>query len=128
MNKPADPITAYIASCPPEAQAMLREIRRIILETAPDAEEKISYRMPSAHLDGVLLYYGAFKHHIGVYPPVRDAALMRETAAYANEKGNLGFPLGQPLPAALIRKIVLARLAENRQAKANRKTGKRRDA
>jgi uncharacterized protein YdhG (YjbR/CyaY superfamily) len=73
--------------------------------------------MPTFKLNGPLVYFGAFKHHIGFYPPVRDEQLRREAAVYAGEKGNLKFPLNQPIPYALIKEIVKARVRANQKAK-----------
>jgi len=108
-------IDAYIATFPPDVQAILEKIRSTVREAAPDAEEKISYRIPAFTLEGNLIYFAAFKRHIGVYPPVRGPeALVRAVAAYANEKGNLRFPLDEPMPYGLIGRIVKARVRENR--------------
>ena len=80
-------------------------------EAVPDAEEMISYRMPAFRLGGVLLYYAAFRKHIGLYPPVRGPApLLRAVAPYAGLKGNLQFPYTQPIPYGLIRRIVQSRV------------------
>ena len=78
---------------------------------APEAEETISYRMPAFKMNGVLVYFAAFKTHIGLYPPVRgDDSLMRAVRPYAGPKGNLQFPLDKRIPYALIRRIVKARV------------------
>jgi uncharacterized protein YdhG (YjbR/CyaY superfamily) len=111
--KPAT-IDAYIAAFPPEVREILEKIRLTIRKAAPDADETISYGMPAFTLDGPLVYFGAFKKHIGFFPPVRDEKLRREASTYAGEKGNLQFPLDKPIPYALIRKIVKARVKENR--------------
>jgi uncharacterized protein YdhG (YjbR/CyaY superfamily) len=118
-------IDEYIAACAPQVQAILKRIRATINEAAPDATETISYQMPAFMLHGVLVYIGAFKQHIGLYPPVTgDAALQRATSPYAGEKGNLRFPLTQPIPYDLIRRIVNYRVKQNRvkaAAKRNKK-------
>ena len=114
-------IDAYIAPFPAEIRAILEKIRATVRKAAPNAEERISYRMPAFFRDGVLAYFAAFKRHIGLFPPVRDPALRKEASIYAGEKGNLRFPLDAPMPYALIGKIVKARLAENR-ASATAKT------
>jgi uncharacterized protein YdhG (YjbR/CyaY superfamily) len=107
-------IDEYIAAFPPEVQAILRKIRATIKKAAPDAEERISYQMPTFTLNGPLVYFGAFKKHIGLYPPVRgDENLMGEISIYEGEKGNLRFPLDKPIPYALISKIVKVRIREN---------------
>lgn len=108
-------IDDYIAAARPEVQPILERIRTTIQQAAPAAQEKISYRMPAFTLDGALVYFAAFKQHIGFYPPVRDEKLAAEASAYAGEKGNLRFPLDKPIPYALIGKLVKARVRENRE-------------
>ncbi len=112
----AKTIDEYIAAFSPEIQEILQRIRGTVNEAAPEAEEKISYRIPTFTLHGNLVHFAAFKNHIGFYPPVRgDAKLMKEITIYAGEKGNLRFPLDKPIPYALISKIVRARVKENRE-------------
>ncbi|WP_341675483.1 DUF1801 domain-containing protein [Niveibacterium sp. SC-1] len=107
---PPASIDDYIAGFAPEVQAHLQKIRQLIAATAPEAEEAISYRMPAFRIGAVLVYFAAFKQHIGLYPPVRgDAALEAELAPYAGEKGNLRFPLDRPIPYALIERVVRLR-------------------
>ena len=107
-------IDDYVASFSPEIQSILEKIRLTIRKAAPDAEEKISYRIPTFTLDGNLVHFAAFKKHIGFYPPVRgDEKLKKEITAYAGEKGNLRFPLDNRIPYALISKIVKVRVREN---------------
>lgn len=114
-------IDEYIAAFPPEVQTILQRIRATVGKAAPRAEEKISYRIPSFTLDGQLVYFAAFKKHIGFYPPVRgDARLKKDVAPYAGEKGNLQFPLDQPIPYPLIARIVKARVQQNLAAAAAR--------
>ena len=108
-------IDEYIATFPSEVRTILTQIRETIREAAPQAEERISYRMPSFSLDGPLVYFAAFKSHIGFYPPVGDPDVKAEAARYAGERGNLRFPLDEPIPYELVRKIVLARVRENRE-------------
>ncbi len=103
-------IDEYIAGFPAEVQQILTRIRATIRKAAPDAEEVISYRMPAFKQGGILVYIGAFKSHIGLYPPVSDPALQRETARYAGEKGNLRFPYDEPMPYDLIGRIVRQRV------------------
>jgi uncharacterized protein YdhG (YjbR/CyaY superfamily) len=118
-SKPPTTIDAYIASQPPKLRAILRRIRSTIRKAAPNAVEKISYRMPAFFQNGVLIYYAAFKNHIGVYPPVHgDAKLMKAIAKYQGPKGNLRFPLDQPMPYELVSRIVKARLRENGHGRA----------
>jgi uncharacterized protein YdhG (YjbR/CyaY superfamily) len=109
-------IDEYIAAFSSEVRSILERIRVTIKEAAPDAEETISYQIPTFTLKGHLVYFGAFKKHIGFYPPVRDEKLRRETSIYAGEKGNLRFPLDKPIPYTLISKIVKARVRENQEA------------
>jgi uncharacterized protein YdhG (YjbR/CyaY superfamily) len=108
-------IDEYIGAFPPEVQAILERVRLTIRHAAPDAQERISYRMPAfASRGGILVYFAAFKKHIGLYPPVRgDASLMRAIAPYAGEKGNLRFPLDQPIPYDLIERIVKLRVEQS---------------
>jgi uncharacterized protein YdhG (YjbR/CyaY superfamily) len=108
-------IDDYIAAFPPDVQAILEKIRSTVREAAPQAEEKISYKMPAFFLDGVLMFFAAFKKHIGMYPPVRgDEKLNKELARYRGEKGNLKFPLDEPMPYELIAKVVKFRVKEHR--------------
>ena len=110
----AKDIDAYIARFPADVQAILQQIRQTIRDAASGAQEKISYQMPTFYLHGNLVYFAAWKQHIGLYPPVAgDEELRQEAAVYAGEKGNLQFPLDQPIPYDLIRRIVQARVTEN---------------
>jgi uncharacterized protein YdhG (YjbR/CyaY superfamily) len=112
-------IDEYIASYSPEVQAILEQIRLTIKNAAPDAEEAISYRMPMFRQNGVLVYFAAFKRHIGLYPPVRgDAKLEKAISPYAGEKGNLQFPLDRPIPYELIGRIVKFKVKQNASKKA----------
>ena len=124
----ADPTTPttideYIATFSPEVQAILERIRVTIRNAAPDAKEKISYQLPTFTLKGPLVYFGAFKKHIGFYPPVRDEKLRREASIYTGEKGNLRFPIDKPIPYKLIGAIVKARVKENEEANDAKKKG-----
>jgi uncharacterized protein YdhG (YjbR/CyaY superfamily) len=115
-------IDEYIASFSPEVQAILKKIRLTIRDAAPGAQETISYKIPAFRLNRILVYFAAFKNHIGLYPPVRgDAKLVNAASAYAGEKGNLQFPLDQPIPYGLIERIVKFRVKQN-SLKANRST------
>jgi uncharacterized protein YdhG (YjbR/CyaY superfamily) len=115
--KPPVPSTVddYILGFPEGVQSVLHKVRQAVRAAAPDAEEVISYRMPALRLNGVLVYYAAFKHHIGFYPPVRgDVALEREAAPYAGEKGNLRFPFDAPIPYELIGRLTALRAGQDR--------------
>jgi len=120
------PITIddYIAAFPEDVQEILQTIRRIVHEEAPDAQETIKYQMPTFTLDGNLVHFAAFKKHIGFYPvPSGIEAFKDELAGYVGGKGSVQFPLDQPMPYDLIRRIVAFRVAEN-QAKAAAKKKK----
>jgi|SRR5262245_16777205 len=107
-------IDAYIAACRPDVQSILMKIRTTIAAAAPDAEELISYRMPAFAQHGILVYFAAFKAHIGLYPPVSgDARLEKALSPYAGPKGNLKFPIARPIPYHLVRRIVKLRLKQN---------------
>jgi uncharacterized protein YdhG (YjbR/CyaY superfamily) len=122
----AKTIDAYIAAFPPEVGAILQRIREVIQSAAPAAREVISYRMPAFRQHGVLLYFAAFKHHIGLYPPIAgDAALERALARYAGEKGSLRFPLDQPIPYQLIARCAKLRAAQDSAKKAAREKAAR---
>ncbi len=121
-------VDRYLEAFPPDVQFVLRQIRATIRQAAPEAEERISYRMPAFFQDGVLIYFGAFKQHIGLFPPVADEALRLATARYAGPKGNLKLPLSEPMPLALIGDIVKARLQANRLNKAAKAQAKKRRA
>jgi uncharacterized protein YdhG (YjbR/CyaY superfamily) len=122
-NRPRN-IDQYIAAFSPEVQAILERIRLTISKSAPGARETISYRMPAFALSGILVYFAAFKKHIGLYPPIRgDAKLEKALSPYAGEKGNLRFPLDEPIPYDLIERIVKLRVKQDREKAAARGKG-----
>ena len=107
-------IDEYIAAFPNDVQEILGKIRMIIQEEAPDAQETIKYAMPTFTLNGNLVHFAAFKKHIGFYPiPVGIEAFKDELSAYQGGKGSVKFPLDQPIPYALIHKIVKFRVMQN---------------
>lgn len=107
-------IDEYIKKSPPEIQELLKKLRKVIKESAPDAEEKISYQMPTFALHGNLVHFAACKNHIGFYPtPSGINAFKTELSEYKGSKGSIQFPLGKPLPYELICRIVKFRVAEN---------------
>jgi uncharacterized protein YdhG (YjbR/CyaY superfamily) len=115
-SRPTTPsnIDDYIALFPPEVQAILEKIRLTIRKAAPGAEETIRYRIPTFRLNGVLVHFAAFKKHIGLFPPVRgDASIEKAISPYAGSKGNLQFPLDQPIPYRLIERIVKLKVKQN---------------
>ncbi len=106
-------IDAYIASAAPEVRPILEEIRMTIRQTVPDATEAISYQMPAFKRKSVFIYFAAFKNHIGVYPPVTgDEALAAALEPFRGPKGNLKFPLSEPIPYDLIGRVAQALAAE----------------
>ena len=108
-------IDEYIARSAPEAQPTLRRVRATIAKAAPDATETISYRIPAFKLRRIVVYFAAFKNHIGLYPPVKgNAALKKAIAPYAGEKGNLRFPMDRKIPYGLIARIVKFRARQSR--------------
>jgi uncharacterized protein YdhG (YjbR/CyaY superfamily) len=117
-------IDDYIVAQVPAVQPILRDIRAIVREEAPDAKEAISYRIPAFITQGgALFYFAAFKKHIGIYPPVSgDAALLEALAPYRGPKGNLSFPLAEAMPYELIRRVARQRVQENAAHAASRKT------
>ncbi len=99
----------YIASAPVETQEVLHRIQSIVEAAIPKAQRCISYGMPAYRSGKVFFYFAAFKNHLGVYPPVNDdAALIRELSEYRNEKGNLSFKFGKPIPYELIGRVAVA--------------------
>jgi uncharacterized protein YdhG (YjbR/CyaY superfamily) len=111
-------IDEYIAAFPLEIQSILSNIREIVRKLAPEATEKISYQMPTFYLNGNLVHFAAFKKHIGFYPtPSGIEAFQEELSKYKGAKGSVQFPLNQPIPYDLIRKIVIYRLEESRNSK-----------
>ena len=120
-HPPPRTIDEYIGSFSPAVQAILEEIRSVVRKAAPGAEETISYRMPAFRLNGILVYFAAFKKHIGLYPPIRgDTKLEEAIAPYTGDKGSLKFPLDLPIPYVLIEKIVKLKVKQNA---AQRKSG-----
>lgn len=107
-------IDEYIATFPKETQKILEEIRATIKAAAPDAEEKISYQMPTFFLNGNLIHFAAFKNHIGIYPtPSGTQAFKDEISRYQGAKGSIRLPIDEPMPLELISRIVKFRVAEN---------------
>ena len=107
-------IDEYIATFPKVTQNILQEARATIQAAAPDAEEKISYQMPTFFLKGNLVHFAAYANHIGFYPtPSGIEAFKGELSIYEGAKGSVQFPIDQPLPLKLITKIVKFRVTEN---------------
>jgi len=108
-------VDEYIGTFPKETQKILEELRATIKAAAPEAEEKISYQIPTFTLNGkYLIYFAGWKNHISLYPiPSGSEAFNKEVSQYAAGKGTLKFPIDKPLPLKLITKIVKSRVAEN---------------
>jgi len=120
-------IDAYIAAARPDVQPVLRKIRRLIRKAAPGAVETISYRIPAFRKHAVFLYFAAFKNHIGIFPPIfGDKTLDRKLQRYRGPKGNLQFPLDEPIPYDLIERIAALRAKQDEvQAEMKKKKTKR---
>lgn len=110
-------IDEYISTFPQEVQTILHKIRQTVQQVVPEAEEKISYRMPTFNLNGsYLIYFAAWKHHISLYPvPSNTKDFQDELAVYLSGKGTVKFPLKKPVPYDLVRKIVEHRLREHQE-------------
>jgi uncharacterized protein YdhG (YjbR/CyaY superfamily) len=107
-------IDEYISAFPENLRSILQKLRQVIRESAPEAEEAISYQMPAFRLNGNLVYFAAFKNHIGFYPTSSGVeAFKKELSDYEVSKGTIRFPLDKPIPLDLVRKIVKYRVKEN---------------
>jgi uncharacterized protein YdhG (YjbR/CyaY superfamily) len=123
--KPKD-VDSYIAAFPKDHEALLKKVQRSIRAAAPNATEVISYNIPAYRQNGMLVYFAGFKHHIGLYPPVRgNAALEKAAAKYAGPKGNLQFRYDEPLPLSLITRIVRHNVKQDLARAAGKKKPKR---
>lgn len=117
----------YINTFPESVQRILNELRQTIKEAAPEAEETINYQIPTFTLHGNLVHFAAFEKHIGFYPtPGGMEAFQKELSSYKQAKGSVQFPIDQPLPLPLIRKIVEFRVKQNLERKQkNKGSGKK---
>ena len=107
-------IDEYIAAFPENIQDILQKLRQVIKQAAPDTQEVISYGMPAFKLNGILVYFAAFKNHIGFFPTASGVTAFREDlSAYETSKGTIRFPLDKPIPFTLVEKIVKFRVQEN---------------
>jgi len=119
-------VDEYIAASAQEVQPILRKLRTTIRRAVPQATEFISYRMPAYKLNGIIIYFAAFNQHVGVFPPVRGSAvLMKAVKPFAGPKGNLKFPLAEPIPYSLIARIAKQRARDNLERVANKKSASR---
>ena len=114
-------IDQYISRFPDNVQLVLKKVRETIRSAAPNSKEVISYQMAAFKGLGILVYFAAWKQHIGLYPPISgDEALEKAVARYAGPKGNLQFPLDEPMPLNLIKRIVKLRVKQDlEKSKAN---------
>jgi uncharacterized protein YdhG (YjbR/CyaY superfamily) len=118
MMKKAENIDQYIAEYPPEVQKKLEQIRALISKHAPDAEECINYGIPTFKLNGNLVHFAAFKHHLGFYPGAAGVEAFSDVLdGYETSKGTIQFPLDKPIPVKLIRDIVKFRVKQNLEKK-----------
>lgn len=123
-QKPTN-IDEYIAGFPPEIQSLLEKMRATIRAAAPQAVEAISYQMPTFKLEGNLVHFAAFKHHIGFYPtPTGVAEFEEELSAYPRGRGSVQFPLDQSIPYDLVYRIVKFRVQQNLEKAAAKKRKK----
>jgi uncharacterized protein YdhG (YjbR/CyaY superfamily) len=115
-------IDEYIAGFPKETQTILQKIRQTIKAAAPEAEEAISYQMPTFKLHGNLVHFAGYKNHIGFYPvPSGIEKFKAELSVYKQGKGSVQYPLDQPIPYDLITRIVKYRVEENMKKAAGKK-------
>ena len=114
-DKATAPVDKYIEGFPEPVRKRLTSIRRLIRGLAPDAQEKIAYRIPTFFLNGNLVHYAAFKNHIGLFPTASGVEEFEsELARYKHARGSIQFPMDEPLPMDLIARIVRFRVQENR--------------
>jgi len=126
MARQFQTIDEYIGAFPEDVQRILNELRQTIKEAAPEAHETINYQIPTFTLNGNLVHFAAFEKHIGFYPtPSGIEAFKQELSRYKRAKGSVQFPIDEPLPLPLIRRIVEYRVKENLEKKQKRKAERR---
>ena len=109
MSEKFATVAEYAASLPPASARVLSRVRRLVKKAVPKSREKISYNIPAFELDRTFMYFAVFKAHVSVFPPMRaDARLARALTRYRNARGNLRFPLDEPVPYALIGRVARA--------------------
>ena len=114
MRRQFETVDEYIGTFPKNVQDILQKLRQTIRKAAPEANEKISYQIPTFAFHGNLVHFAAFKNHIGFYPiPSGILAFKKELTPFKKGKGSVQFPIDQPLPLELITKIVKYRVKEN---------------
>lgn len=115
-------IDKYIAGFTKDKQKLLKQLRATIRKAAPNAQEVISYGMPAFKQDGMLVYFAAWKNHIGFYPTSSAIKAFRKDLSFFNvSKGTVQFPLDKPIPTGLVTKIVKFRVKENLENRAKKK-------
>ena len=113
---------------PDDVRTILNQVRQTIRAAAPEAQETINYQMPTFTLNGNLVHFAGFKNHIGFYPtPTGIEAFKDELSAYKGAKGSVQFPLDQPMPLSLIRRMVEYRVRENSERKPRKKTSTKKE-
>ena len=111
-------VDEYLSALPKSSKDKIEVLRRTIRQAAPEAEERISYGMPSFQWNGMLVWYAAFKKHIGFYPkPSAISAFQHKLTRYKTSKGAIQFPIDDPIPEKLVKEIVRFRVKENARAK-----------
>jgi uncharacterized protein YdhG (YjbR/CyaY superfamily) len=109
-------VEEYLSSMPKPTRQILEGLRKIIKQTAPQAEEGISYNMPAFKYHGALVFYAGYVNHIGFYPTSTPiVAFKKELAAYKTSKGAIQFPIGKAIPVTLVKNIVRYKLKENQE-------------
>ncbi|HEV7796823.1 MAG TPA: DUF1801 domain-containing protein [Pyrinomonadaceae bacterium] len=117
----AQTVDDYLAALPEPARATLERLRKAVKAAAPQATEVISYQMPMYKLHGMLVGFAAFKDHCSFFPGSNPIAAHKdELKAYKTSKGTIRFPIDKPLPAALVKKLVRTRIAENEKRAAEK--------
>jgi uncharacterized protein YdhG (YjbR/CyaY superfamily) len=120
-QRPKD-IDSYFSKFPADVQVILNKVLETIRRAAPEAQETISYMMPAFKQHGILVYFAAWAKHIGMYPPISgNKTLEKAIARYAGPKGNLQFPLDEPIPYDLIERIVKLRVKQDAEKAAARR-------
>jgi uncharacterized protein YdhG (YjbR/CyaY superfamily) len=115
-------VDEYIAGFEGPVRSALEKVRRTVRKAAPKAREVLSYRMPALRQNGMLVYYAAFKNHLGLYPPIKgDARLEKAAARYAGPKGNLRFPYDEPIPYGLIAALTELRARQDAEKAVSRR-------
>jgi uncharacterized protein YdhG (YjbR/CyaY superfamily) len=108
-------VDIYISTFPIETQERLEQMRKLLKETVPGAKEVISYGIPTYVLHGNLIHFGGFKNHMGFYPgPNAIVTFKEDPVNFKQAKGSIQFPLSQPIPLDIVKKIVLHRVEENK--------------